>query len=374
MSFDTKPFPPPIEAQFRATRLAALVDVNLTTYWLVAVLVMVFSWWDWFVDPVNWTSALVIRSAGSLVILGSGIVQRVTRRIEWASAIAKTRYAASVLAVASALAVLKDGYVVGLAGLVAVMLAGPYIALDRRDLLKLNVVPLAGIAAIMYAAGLDRFAVVNAAIFIAMAIAISLLLARVFEAANRRAFLLEQALTREARTDALTGLLNRRALAEIAQRELARSARRGAPLSVILCDVDHFKSINDRWGHAAGDRAIRAVGERLHGELRESDAFGRWGGEEFLAILPDTKLDDALVLAERMRRALSASPLPTDPPLAVTVSLGVATRPDSASTTPGEWDTLLGIADEAMYRAKAEGRNRALPARDPKARNGVRGN
>lgn len=340
------------DGAFRAARMTALAEINVTTYPLSAAMIMLFSWWDWFVDPANWKTALVIRGVGSTVIVATGLVQRYSRRIDWAVAIARIRYTAGVLAVAGALAVLDQGYVVGVAGLIAVMLSGPYIALDRRDLLLLNVLPVVVIAAVMYAAGLDRFAVINAWVFIALAIAVSLLLARVFEAANRRAFALEQQLMREARTDALTGLLNRRALEEFAQLELKRGDRFATPLSAILCDIDHFKAINDRDGHAAGDRVIRAVGERLRAELRETDAFGRWGGEEFIAILPDTPAAAAQVLAERMRAAIEAGPVGDGGPR-VTVSLGVAQRAPG-----GEWDLLVKAADEALYRAKALGRNR----------------
>lgn len=344
------------DGAFRAARMAALAEINVTTYPLSAAMIMLFSWWDWFVDPANWKSALLIRGVGSTVIVATGLVQRYSKRIDWAVAIARIRYTAGVLAVAGALAVLDQGYVVGVAGLIAVMLSGPYIALDRRDLLLLNVLPVVVIGAVMYAAGLDRFAVINAWVFIALAIAVSLLLARVFEAANRRAFALEQQLMREARTDALTGLLNRRALEEFAQLELKRGDRFATPLSAILCDIDHFKSINDRDGHAAGDRVIRAVGERLRAELRETDAFGRWGGEEFIAILPDTPAAAAQVLAERMRAAIEAGPVGDGGPR-VTVSLGVAQRAPG-----GEWDLLVKAADEALYRAKAQGRNRVVVA------------
>jgi diguanylate cyclase (GGDEF)-like protein len=345
------------EASFRAARLAALAQINVTTYPASAAMIMLFSWWDWFVDPVNWRTALAIRSAGSVVIVASGLVQHFSRRIDWAAAIARVRYTAGVLAVAGALAVLEQGYVVGVAGLIAVMLSGPYIALDRRDLLLLNVLPAIVIGAVMYAAGLDRFAVINAWVFIALAIAVSLLLARVFEAANRRTFALEQQLMREARTDALTGLLNRRALEEIAHLELRRSDRADTPMSVILCDIDHFKAVNDRDGHAAGDRVIRAVGERLRAELRETDTFGRWGGEEFIAILPATRVEAARVLAERMRAAIEHEPVGDRADLRVTVSLGIAER-----AAAGAWDVLVKAADDALYRAKAQGRNRVVVA------------
>ena len=352
-----------VDAAFRAARLVALTRINLSTFWFGAALVMLFSWWDWYVDPAHWAQAFAIRCAGSVLILGSGIIQRVSGRVDWAAGLARLRYGAGVITVAAALAVLDRGYLVGIAGLLAVLLGAPYMALDRRHLISMNALPLLAIAIIMYAAGLDRFVVVNSAIFIALALAVSLMLARVFEAANRRAFMLEQQLKLEARTDALTGLLNRRALEEIATRELKRSARLGAPVSVLLCDVDHFKSINDRHGHAVGDRAIQAIASRLAAELRANDAFGRWGGEEFLAILPDTDASAAQVLAERMRNAVAAAPLADDTVLLATLSIGVAQLAHAVDPAPsGTWEALVKAADEALYAAKAGGRNRTVIA------------
>jgi diguanylate cyclase (GGDEF)-like protein len=343
--------------------MVALSRINLSTYWFGAALVMLFSWWDWFVDPAHWSQAFAIRCVGSAFIIASGIVQRISGRVDWAARLAQMRYSAGVITVAAAIAVLDRGFLLGIAGLLAVLMGGPYMALDRRHLVAMNVVPLLVVGVIMYVAGLDRFTIVNSSIFIALALAVSLMLARVFEAANRRAFALEQQLTREARTDALTGLLNRRALDEIAARELERSARKGAPLAVLLCDVDHFKAINDAHGHAAGDRAIKAIAERLHAELRASDAFGRWGGEEFLAILPDTDANAAQVLAERMRTAVEESPIMVGPALHVTLSIGVAGHMPVAQPAPaGAWEALVKAADEALYDAKAGGRNRTVVA------------
>lgn len=357
----TQSFPPPIEAQFRASRIAALAEINVATFRRVAILVMVFSFWDWFVDPVNWKTAFVIRCSGTAVILGCGWLQKWTGNLRWATAFARVRFAAAVAAVAGALAVLDQGYIVGLAGLVAALLSSSYIAIDRRELRVLNIAPLLIIAVIVYAAGLSQFAVINTAVFVALAIAMSMLLGRVFDAANRRAFLLEQELIREARTDTLTGLHNRRALEEFAAAAFKRAARSGAPCAVVLCDIDHFKNINDRHGHDAGDVVIRTVGNVLAMAVRETDTLGRWGGEEFLAVLPDTTDDAALLLAERMRSAVEAATADLPPDQRVSISLGVA------STGPGEdksgaWKHILKAADNALYRAKQDGRNRVARA------------
>lgn len=354
-------FSTPLEAEFRAARRAAVADVNRTTYGLVAALVMVFSAWDWYVDPAAWRTAFAVRLAGALVIVACGLAQRASRDDRHAPAIARVRFTAAVLAVSGALTVVANGWVVGLAGLVAVILSGPYIALDRRNLLGLNAGALVAIGVVLAFAGLDRFTIVNAAVFVALAVAVSSLLGRVFEASNRRAFALEHELMREARTDALTGLYNRRAMEEIGVAAVARARRERSPLAVVIADVDHFKQVNDVHGHAVGDRAIRAVAERLRSGLREGDALGRWGGEEFLAILPGAAPAAAEAVAERMRLAVASEPIEGDARIRATISLGVAVlAPDDASPEP--WARLLRDADAAMYGAKAAGRNRTLVA------------
>ncbi|MBI3716662.1 MAG: GGDEF domain-containing protein [Betaproteobacteria bacterium] len=360
MSFQIERFPAPLEEQFLASRRVAQAEINLATYRPVAWLVLIFSAWDWYVDPVHWPVALLIRLIGVVIILLVGVIQQRSGRIDWAPMLTKIRYAAAVLAVAGALAVLDAGYMVGLAGLVAGLLAGAYIATDRRDLLRLNLLPLPAIGVILYCAQLDRFVIVNSAIFIILAMSVSMMLARVLEAANRRAFLLEQQLNREARTDALTGQYNRRALEEFAETELKRAARSGTRMSVILCDVDHFKRVNDQHGHDAGDRVIRAVAEQLRSVIRDTDALGRWGGEEFLVILPDTGAQDAAVLAERMRVVVETAAILVPDQIHVSISLGVAAHADHV--LPGAWDRLLKAADGAMYRAKESGRNRVVSA------------
>ena len=351
------------EERFRLSRQLALAEINAQTFWLVAGLVMAFSWWDWYVDPDNWLAAFLVRCLGAGVIIGTGVVQRVTGRVDWSARIAKVRFAAGTVAAACALALLDRGFLVGIAGLVAVMLSAPYTAIDRRDLVVMNVAPLFLIAVIMAAAGLDSFTVMNSAVFIALALLVSLLLARVFETSNRRAFALEQQLSTEARTDALTGLPNRRSLEEAATSEVKRGTRTGSPLAVIICDIDHFKQVNDRYGHDVGDQVLRTVADTLRTVARESDALGRWGGEEFLMVLPDTDERAAFVVAERMRKAVESAPMPV-PGLKATISLGVAELLRGGSE-PERWQEAVRQADDAMYRSKAAGRNRVSWAERP---------
>ncbi len=156
-------------------------------------------------------------------------------------------------------------------------------------------------------------------------------------------------------TDHLTEIRNRRFLMDHLQEEIKRSTRTGEPLSVIMLDIDHFKSFNDRYGHKGGDAALREVARRIVTAVRETDMVGRFGGEEFLMILPDTDKAGAIAVAEKVRVEISSRPLELEGENAtgLTVSLGVGTLPEDADTV----DRLVDSADRQLYRAKNFGRN-----------------
>jgi len=158
-------------------------------------------------------------------------------------------------------------------------------------------------------------------------------------------------------TDALTGVHNRRSILGILERELPRRQRMGPPVAVLLIDLDHFKRINDTWGHPVGDLVLVHSADALGKCLRASDALGRYGGEEFLVVLPDTDTTGALVIAERCRAALAALAVNAEngQHVRVTGSFGVASN---ARDPELHVDALVRQADEALYRAKQAGRNR----------------
>jgi diguanylate cyclase (GGDEF)-like protein len=156
--------------------------------------------------------------------------------------------------------------------------------------------------------------------------------------------------------DMLTGLANRRAIGDQLASTVARAQRQGQYLSVLMMDIDHFKRVNDSYGHQAGDVVLRSVAQALQSRLRAQDQIGRFGGEEFLAILPDTSLDGALVLAEALRAAVEATPTQWGAHrIATTISIGVR---GGAITGGDTADSLVAAADAALYRAKQGGRNR----------------
>lgn len=158
-----------------------------------------------------------------------------------------------------------------------------------------------------------------------------------------------------AQIDHLTGALTRRGFVEQAEREIARSRRYGRPSALMMLDLDHFKSVNDTYGHAAGDQVLLQVTEIARVALRPSDIFGRLGGEEFGILLPETSGDEAMVVAERLRTAIAgyAFRLPNGESLNVTASFGVATLEPAHSSFP----VWLESADAMLYAAKSAGRN-----------------
>lgn len=188
-----------------------------------------------------------------------------------------------------------------------------------------------------------------AVLFTAIVGGIGILLNDLTQARQALVTRLEQAAT----TDRLTGLANRRRFDDSLTREVARARRSGDPLSVALVDLDHFKAFNDAHGHLAGDRVLCTLADRWTADLRDGDELARWGGEEFVVLLPDTPVGEA---AEVIARLLAGGAhLPTAPP--ITASAGVAGYVDGTTA-----EELLAEADRLLYRAKREGRNRVATA------------
>lgn len=178
------------------------------------------------------------------------------------------------------------------------------------------------------------------------------LLARELGLIAKNVFLLEET-RRLAFSDGLTGLANRRRVTERLEVELARARRHGFGCAVAICDVDHFKAVNDRYGHNMGDTVLAAIAKALARTIREVDVASRWGGEEFLVLFPDTELLGARIAAERMRQCIERLPPFPGGPERVTCSFGVAAVLRGESRLE-----LVHRADQALYRAKQGGRNR----------------
>ncbi len=176
-------------------------------------------------------------------------------------------------------------------------------------------------------------------------------------------------LDRLARTDPLTGVANRRACFDLLGVEFRRSRRYGRDLSVLMLDLDHFKDINDRWGHPFGDHVLRDVAVAIRQNVRESDLLGRYGGEEFVLALPESDAAQALRVAEKLREALAAlefreggTPPAGEAPVRLTASIGIASLPVGPDHDEFE---LIRRADHALYEAKRAGRDRVAVYAEP---------
>ena len=192
------------------------------------------------------------------------------------------------------------------------------------------------------------------ALFLGLLLAVTFTTTMVFTAALARVSERERLVSRR---DPLTGALNRRSFPDEYLKEADRSRRLGKGMALVIVDLDHFKAINDRHGHDAGDEVLRQVVRRLSTVIRDHDLLFRWGGDEFVVLLPHTGLDDAPALAERIRHAVAAEPLvphTVAEPVRLTVSCGVA----GSAEAPPEPDSLLALADAALFHAKRNGRDR----------------
>lgn len=184
--------------------------------------------------------------------------------------------------------------------------------------------------------------------------------ARAFNAMAERIQEVQQALQDLATHDGLTGLLNRRAFEQRLSEELERSRRYHHPCALMIIDADHFKRINDRYGHPVGDEVLRALASRIRQHIRPTDRAGRYGGEEFAVLLPETDRAEAVEVAERIRAGVAHAPLALvdDTPVGITVSVGVTAYPEDAASE----EALIEAADRLLYSGKEAGRDRVLPA------------
>lgn len=162
--------------------------------------------------------------------------------------------------------------------------------------------------------------------------------------------------------DGLTGLYNHREFHRLLQAELERSQRYKHPLSLLMLDIDHFKRVNDTYGHQSGDQVLHILADQLRNGIRKVDYAARYGGEEFIIVLPEMIAPDALLVAERLRQSIAAQPITIAQgqviAITITITIGVAAFPDDADSK----DKLIAAADKALYAAKAAGRNRVLRA------------
>jgi diguanylate cyclase (GGDEF)-like protein len=324
---------------------------------LFALLILAFNIWDRFIDPVHADRALVWRVATAVAILMVHGLWVLSRRksyplYRW---LVLTHTVTVPFGMTMAIMALDQGLLYGLSNFILLYVWIPSVLPSRRDALAGGVLAGLTIILVVVTQGADGRALGNIATLVGLGTVLAMMTATKFEAALRRAWSQERAAAHEARTDMLTGLVNRRHFDEAAAAEWRRCLRYGREAGLVVFDLDYFKQINDEHGHGAGDLVLRKVAEACGAEIREMDVLARIGGEEFALLLPETGLAAGGRLAERLRLRIMALAVETPRGLVQpTASFGVAPLLAGAN----DWQSALDLADAALYRAKQHGRNR----------------
>lgn len=326
-----------------------------------SILIVAFNIWDHFVDADHAMAALwwrIATAAAILLVQGLWVISK-RKSYTLYRRLVLTHTVTVPIGMTGAVAMLNDGLLYGLSNFVFIYLWIPSVLPVRRDAMLGGLLSAICIIGMALAFGHRGLVVGNIAMLAALGIVLAQATATKFEAALRRAWQQEQIAAHEARTDVLTAAMNRRHFFEAAAAEWGRSIRYARPASLILFDLDRFKQINDEHGHTIGDVVLRTVADACRFEIRDIDLLARIGGEEFAILLPETPLEGALGLAERLRRSIAGLDIETPKgSLHPTASFGV-----SALAIEGhDWTEALDLADGALYRAKESGRNRVEAA------------
>ncbi|MDB5821846.1 MAG: hypothetical protein JWR21_550 [Herminiimonas sp.] len=326
---------------------------------LLGLAVLLFSFWDFMIDADHARLALGAR----VVLVAAGALAYFPSRLQWTpiqrGGVVYVTHAGAIIVSAF---LLKDGFLYGLAGIVACLFTLPVATLRGKTFLLYLATPTVLFIALS-AIRLPALGLANNLMLYLFGGALSWAMLLTIRFFTQRAFLFEKELLHIARHDGLTGACNRRYLNEVGEREIALASRHGRPLAVAMLDIDHFKNVNDTYGHDIGDRVLQALVKVCVDNLRTVDHIGRVGGEEFVCILPETGEAEARLCAERLRGAIESLRVDSPQgPLRFTVSIGVALL----GAGHADWSDLLKDADTALYRAKNGGRNQvalaALPA------------
>ena len=324
----------------------------------VAFAVVGFGAWDAWLSPASVASTWPLRALALLLVCVCAVLLRFTGVAKYWRALALISSCALFWVLLLILVHLQDGALFGSGGLLLsaflLRVHSPRVAMGAA---LFNALALA----VVYSAWkVDARVLLNTEMFLFIAAVGNVLLNFSDERSDRQKFDLEQRLQKLATTDGLTGAANRRHLSEVLAHECARAERYGHDLTLILLDLDRFKSVNDTRGHGDGDQALRAVAAIGIESGRASDTFARVGGEEFVMLLPHTDLDAGVALAERLRVRIAAERIAgAGGHFSITASFGV-----SGFKRGEAGETLVARADAALYVAKKAGRNRVLSQRE----------
>lgn len=350
-----RPLPGELEAAFDAALDAGIARLLPVLGPVFGLFVILFAAWDAWLEPAR--AAATVRLRVALVLLGAPAYA--AGRLPW-NPVARCAwlYATHVGAIVACAAMLPLGLLLALPGMTGALFVLALVE-PRPRRFMLATLPSSLLLVLLAALNLAPVPLVQVLLLYALCWPLALGVALATLQLRRRAFLAEQAVLDAVRHDSLSGALSRRYVIELALHDLALARRHGRPLALAMLDIDHFKRVNDTWGHAAGDRALCALVTACKNSLRASDYVGRIGGEEFVCVMPETDADEAMACTERIRGAVAALRLPAGAqPLSFTVSAGVAVL----DPEHGGWDDLLHAADVALYLAKEGGRNRTVLA------------
>lgn len=348
------PKPATLTEQFEARRLRMLTNADPAPVLWLALGVLLFNLWDRWLDASVAQSTLSVRLACSVLLVGCYLL---LRRPRIARRFAIWLYALSFLAgewgISLAVLQLELGFHLGMPSVLLFPLALAFYPLATWRYLLINLIGAGGLALILWRAEVGTQPAANFFLLYALSMWSGSIALRVLRRQQLRLFQLEQRHAESARTDVLTGVANRRSLEEAGAQRVQQAQQTGQPLSLLMFDLDHFKAINDRHGHDAGDLALCHAVYRFRAALRDDDLLGRWGGEEFVGLLDQADLTAAAQIAQRCIDSLAGDvlQLANGSRLRIGVSIGVA------SLRPGEgFDALVRRADSALYLAKQAGR------------------
>ena len=315
--------------------------------------------WDYSLDPAGAMQTVELRAGGALFICMAA-AGSFNARFSWLGFLC---YLAAIVAAEALffkiLSMLESGLMVGTGSILYFYLIVPLTGLSLSKPLNILSILLIGAVPLgLYLGGVNQaLDPALVCLFTVPATIISLVSVVLFDSLHRKAFDYRKEAEWQAHRDPLTGLYNRRYFFDRATSIITTVKEEGRRLSLAVIDIDHFKRINDRFGHVAGDRVLKQVAMKMQDHLRGQDILSRIGGEEFAMLVPDTDLSGASAIADRVRRVIADSPLVIDgAAIPVTVSIGFA----SLSNASESIDTLYEQADIALYRAKSAGRNTSI--------------
>lgn len=354
--------PPEWRDAFRDHQRRLVRQYTVLAAWVALVMIPLFQVSDWWIHPAVhrlWWYHLLIRLPPVLLALLALCLHYRRPHEHWPRLMALALgltimlmmtglFALHHLTSSEAMPLMVRGLIMTTAAVAIVAIGG------IRDLALIYGIPFAGLLFLLASSGTDFITTMDLMIHPLMMAAIGCAFAEVLFISRVRAFNDRQRLHHNAMTDPLTALLNRRAMEGQLQVEHARSSRHQGTYALVMGDLDRFKLVNDTHGHDVGDEILRELADRMRSSVRLEDAIARWGGEEFLILLPATGCEDALIVAEKIRHRVNEKGFPTSVgTLPITISLGVGVF--SGDREPGE---VIKRADQALYRAKENGRNR----------------